>query len=72
MLFNVVTTGRPVSMRLAIIRLLTPHMVYQALGNTPEARQGRYRALFEREVGKVALEEIRECTNKSWRSQTGG
>jgi putative transposase len=48
------------------IRLLTPHMVYQALGNTPEARQGCYRALFAREIGKVALEEIRECTNKSW------
>ena len=48
------------------IRLLTPHPVYLALGGTPEARQENYRELFAREIGRVALEEIRECTNKSW------
>ncbi len=40
--------------------------VYLALGGTPEARQENYRELFAREIGRVALEEIRECTNKSW------
>ncbi len=46
--------------------LLTPHSVYVELANQPEVRQSRYLALFEKEIGQDALEEIRECTNKSW------
>jgi len=48
------------------IALLTPHPIYQSLGNTPEERQQAYRALFANEIPALALEEIRNATNKAW------
>lgn len=46
--------------------LLTPHPLYQALGNTAQNRQAAYRALFRSRIGDEALSEIREATNKAW------
>lgn len=48
------------------IKLLTPHKVYLALGSTPHDRLKAYRGLFEQEIDRDLLVEIRECTNKSW------
>jgi putative transposase len=48
------------------IKLLTPHEVYLALGSTPHDRLKAYRGLFEQEIDRDLLVEIRECTNKSW------
>jgi putative transposase len=46
--------------------LLTPHPIYQSLGNTPEERRQVYRALFANETPELALEEIRNPVNKAW------
>jgi putative transposase len=46
--------------------VVTPHREYGRLGETPEARQSAYRALFRAHIGEKTLKEIREATNKSW------
>jgi putative transposase len=46
--------------------LLTPHALYQTLGNLPEQRQAAYRALFEVHIDDKALDEIRQATQKGW------
>ena len=40
------------------IKLVTPHVVYNALGDTRKARQAAYRALFNSQLSKWSLEEI--------------
>jgi len=40
------------------IKLVTPHVVYNAPGDTRKARQAAYRALFNSQLSKWSLEEI--------------
>ncbi|MCF6354216.1 MAG: transposase [Candidatus Polarisedimenticolaceae bacterium] len=47
-------------------KLVTPHSVYKRLGKTAESRRSGYRALFKQHIGKNALGELREATNKAW------
>lgn len=46
--------------------LLTPHTLYQQLGDTATARQQAYRALFRHHLSGETLDAIREATNKAW------
>ena len=46
--------------------LLTPHSLYQRLGNTTATRQQAYRALFRQHLSGETLDTIREATNKAW------
>jgi putative transposase len=46
--------------------LVTDHRLYQRLGKTAEERQAAYRQLFKSHLGEVAMEQIREATNKAW------
>jgi len=46
--------------------LLTPHSLYQRLGDTAEARQQAYRALFRHHLSGETVDAIREATNKAW------
>jgi putative transposase len=46
--------------------LLTPHPLYNALGDNPEKRHSSYRALFEQRMSERKLAEIRDATNKAW------
>jgi putative transposase len=48
------------------IKLITPHILYQQLGQEPQDRQANYRALFDAHMPQRTLDEIRESTNKSW------
>lgn len=48
------------------IGLLAPHPIYLALGETTAQRKIRYRKLFVDVIPVDALDQIRECTNKSW------
>ena len=44
--------------------LCTPHQEYLTLGNTQEARQHNYRALFEYELDHKLIDNIRKTTNQ--------
>lgn len=46
--------------------LVIPHALYKSLGGTNKKRCLAYRALFDVELGKETVEEIRQATNKSW------
>ncbi len=46
--------------------LLTPHLIYQALGCNDTERQSNYSALFDHPVQAVDIEDIRTATNKAW------
>ena len=46
--------------------LLTPHGLYQRLGDSGAARQQAYRALFRQHLSGETLDAIREATNKAW------
>ena len=48
------------------IELITPHSEYQKLGRSEADRQKAYRMLFRGRMAEKALNEIRDCTNKSW------
>lgn len=48
------------------IELLTNHTCYEALGVNGEKRQKTYRSLFESHIEDLALQEIRDATNKAW------
>ena len=48
------------------IELLTPHYLYEGLGNTKISRLKAYNALFADHIAPKALEEIRDSTNKGW------
>ncbi|SDY20498.1 putative transposase [Allochromatium warmingii] len=45
--------------------LLSPHALYLALGETPEARQTAYRELFRTELDEAALTELRLAIQQS-------
>ncbi len=47
-------------------KLVTPHYLYCALGDSNEARQMHYRALFEAHIDNKTIDEIRRCANQSW------
>jgi putative transposase len=48
------------------IGLLTTHNCYEALGVNDDERQNAYRALFDYYIEDLALQEIRDATNKAW------
>ena len=48
------------------IRLITPHVAYQTLGECDENRQKNYRALFKGRMRDADIQEIRDATNKAW------
>jgi putative transposase len=48
------------------IELLTSHSLYLALGNKALERKKAYQALFSAHVDELALQEIRDATNKAW------
>lgn len=49
------------------IKLVTPHPLYNALGNDPKERQVSYRKLFkDNKIEDYTLEDIRSAANKSW------
>jgi len=47
-------------------QLLTPHLIYKALGRDATECLLRYRALFDNQMADVDIEEIRLATNKAW------
>jgi putative transposase len=46
--------------------LITPHYLYAALGESAEARQRAYMALFDAHIDLKTLDEIRHSANKAW------
>ena len=46
--------------------LLTPHLIYKALGRNDVECLLRYKALFNNQMADVDIEEIRLATNKAW------
>jgi putative transposase len=46
--------------------LVTPHSLYLQLAESAEQRYRAYRALFRGALEEVAVEAIREATNKAW------
>lgn len=45
--------------------LITPHTLYQSLGNTDKERQSAYRALFRTELDQDAIADIRLALNQN-------
>ena len=48
------------------VQLLTPHSLYNQLGNTDKERQLAYRGLFNGMMPERELTAIRDATNKAW------
>lgn len=48
------------------IQLITPHTCYQSLGGNDNERRSSYKKLFNHSIPELALQEIRDATNKSW------
>jgi putative transposase len=46
--------------------LVTPHPVYDALGDSPEARQAAYREHCDAMTADAMVQRIRDATNKAW------
>jgi len=46
--------------------VISPHALYLQLGDSDDARQENYRALFDAQLETRELDEIRNATNKSW------
>ncbi|WP_297575621.1 transposase [uncultured Deefgea sp.] len=46
--------------------VLTPHALYQSLGDSAEARQAAYRALFDTALDAKTLDQLRVAVNKAW------
>lgn len=46
--------------------IISPHELHLQLGESDDARQRRYRALFDAQLEMRELDEIRHATNKSW------
>jgi putative transposase len=46
--------------------LITPHSMYEALGQDEITRQTQYRSLFTGQIDELSLSEMREATNKAW------
>jgi len=47
-------------------KLLTPHSLFLALGETESERQAAYRALFEAHLDEKTLDEVRTALNNAW------
>ena len=47
-------------------RLITPHLMYEALGQDEALRQHQYRTLFDGQIDELSLMQMREATNKAW------
>ncbi len=43
--------------------LITPHLLYQRLGNTETERQITYRELFHDQLDSTEIDQIRKTTN---------
>ena len=48
------------------IALITPHVMYMALGNDEKMRESAYMTLFQESLSDKLIEEITECTLKGW------
>lgn len=48
------------------VALVTPHREYVKLGKTAGERQKAYRLLLRGRMAEKDIDEIRDCTNKSW------
>lgn len=48
------------------IELLTPHALYEQIGDTQPERPSRYVGLFDEYLSNNTLELIRAATNKAW------
>jgi len=46
--------------------IITPHKLYQALGNDSQSRHKAYRLLFKTQLNNSEITNIREATNKAW------
>lgn len=46
--------------------LITPHAMYDALGQDEATRLAQYRALFNGQIDEISLSQMREATNKAW------
>lgn len=46
--------------------LVTPHPVYDALGDSPDARRAAYRERCDAATGDTMVQRIRDATNKAW------
>lgn len=46
--------------------LIAPHVLYQSLGCSDEARLSAYRQLFRAQLSKADIDAIRDATNKGW------
>ncbi len=46
--------------------MITPHYLYEALGNLDVTRQANYKALFEAHIDHKTIDEVRQCANKAW------
>lgn len=46
--------------------LISPHPLYDGLGQDATQRQAGYRDLFKGQTDELSLEKIREATNKAW------
>jgi putative transposase len=49
-----------------VIELLTPHPLYQRLGNNDKTRKAKYQLLFKHHIPELSLKAIRDATNKAW------
>ena len=47
-------------------KLITPHVLYDALGKSLNNRQSAYKDLFKEKISIETLDEIRDATNKAW------
>jgi len=48
------------------IKLITPHRIYNQLGQDDDSRKSSYRSLFKGHISELTLEEIRINTNRGW------
>ena len=46
--------------------MITPHYLYNALGDSNATRQARYQTLFEAHIDHKTIDEVRQCANKAW------
>ena len=46
--------------------LVTPHVLYRALGSDSDGRRAAYRALLSLALSDETLKAIRDATNKGW------
>ena len=49
-----------------VVEIISPHPVYQRLGNNNKARKTNYQSLFNHHIPALSLKTIRDATNKAW------